>query len=49
MMLSKHTTRSYPDFALPQIIHTATGGHFVSILEPKLEVILDVGLEANLA
>ena len=42
MMLSKHTTRWNPDFPSPQIIHNDTRGHFVSILEPRLEVILDV-------
>ena len=42
MMLHKHTTRWNPDFASPQTIHNDTRGHFVSVLEPRLEVILDV-------
>ena len=49
MMLNKHTTRWNPDLASPQIIQSATRGYIVSVLEPKLEVIFDVGLEANLA
>ena len=42
MMLRKHTTRSNPEFASPQTISNDTRGPFVSVLEPRLEVILDV-------
>ena len=42
MMLSKHTTRWNPDFASPQIGHNDTRGHFVSVLEHGLEMVLDV-------
>ena len=42
MMLSKHTTRWNPDFASPQTINTDTKGHVVSVIEPRLEVVLDV-------
>ena len=42
MMLRKHTTRSNPDFASPQTIDNDTRGSFVSVLEPRLEVVLDV-------
>ena len=42
MMLSKQTTRWNPDLASPQTVHDDTRVHFVSVLEPRLEVVLDV-------
>ena len=39
MMLRKHTTICNPDFASPKTIHNDTIGHFVYVLEPKLEVV----------
>ena len=47
MMLIKLTTRWNPDFASPQTIHNNTRGHFVSVLEPRLEVILDVSTRGH--